>query len=369
MALANVAWILSSNGKKVLVLDWDLEAPGLHRYLAPFLRDKDLTASDGLIDFVIKFATAAATPLQEPAGEAHSDEDWFLPYANILRYATSIQWKFERGGTIDFIPAGRQGPSYSTRVNSFNWQFFYDRLGGGVLLERAKDRMRDEYDYILIDSRTGVSDTSGICTVQMPDDLVICFTLNNQSIEGAAAVARSVYEQRTSAGKPIDIFPIAMRVEDGEKRKLEARKILARERFRAFPNHLGPEERERYRGEVQVFYVPYYAYEEILACVGDNFTDRFSVLAACEQITSYITRNEVTRLVPLSEEDRQRILRVYEESPILDKLREQERLVLLSEEDRSRILRVYEESPIVDKLLEQEQFAEGVLSRFSPKEQ
>ena len=31
MALANVAWILASNGTRVLTIDWDLEAPGLHR--------------------------------------------------------------------------------------------------------------------------------------------------------------------------------------------------------------------------------------------------------------------------------------------------------------------------------------------------
>jgi MinD superfamily P-loop ATPase len=37
MALANVAWILASNGKRVLTVDWDLEAPGLHRYYMPFL--------------------------------------------------------------------------------------------------------------------------------------------------------------------------------------------------------------------------------------------------------------------------------------------------------------------------------------------
>ena len=28
MALANVAWILASNGLKVLVVDWDLDSPG-----------------------------------------------------------------------------------------------------------------------------------------------------------------------------------------------------------------------------------------------------------------------------------------------------------------------------------------------------
>ena len=37
MALANVAWILAANGKRVLVADWDLESPGLHRFFQPFL--------------------------------------------------------------------------------------------------------------------------------------------------------------------------------------------------------------------------------------------------------------------------------------------------------------------------------------------
>ena len=50
MALANVAWILASNGKRVLMVDWDLEAPGLHRYIHPFLRDKELRSSDGVIE-------------------------------------------------------------------------------------------------------------------------------------------------------------------------------------------------------------------------------------------------------------------------------------------------------------------------------
>ena len=50
MALANVAWVLASSGKRVLAIDWDLEAPGLHRYFEPFLADKSLERSTGLID-------------------------------------------------------------------------------------------------------------------------------------------------------------------------------------------------------------------------------------------------------------------------------------------------------------------------------
>ena len=41
-----------------------LEAPGLHRYFAPFLVDKNLIASDGVIDFVIDYTTEAMTPSQ-----------------------------------------------------------------------------------------------------------------------------------------------------------------------------------------------------------------------------------------------------------------------------------------------------------------
>src|SRR6185369_5293034 len=65
MHLANVAWILASNGKRVLIVDWDLEAPGLHRYFHPFLLDKELTATDGLIDFFWVFAEAAMTPVSD----------------------------------------------------------------------------------------------------------------------------------------------------------------------------------------------------------------------------------------------------------------------------------------------------------------
>src|SRR5215470_12611442 len=78
MAVANVAWILASGGKRVLTVDWDLEAPGLHRYYMPFLSDKDLTGSDGLIDLLIEFRDATAT---DPSNHDGADADnWHESY-------------------------------------------------------------------------------------------------------------------------------------------------------------------------------------------------------------------------------------------------------------------------------------------------
>jgi hypothetical protein len=65
MALANVAWVLASNGRRVLAVDWDLEAPGLHRYFYPFLVDRELTSSDGVIDLLIDFEIEALTPAEK----------------------------------------------------------------------------------------------------------------------------------------------------------------------------------------------------------------------------------------------------------------------------------------------------------------
>ena len=65
-----------------------------------------------------------------------------------------------------------------------------------------------------IDSRTGVSDTLKVSTLQMPDRLVVCFTLNHQGIEGALAVAEFVEAQRQKSR--LRIFPVPMRVDPFE---------------------------------------------------------------------------------------------------------------------------------------------------------
>jgi tetratricopeptide (TPR) repeat protein/Mrp family chromosome partitioning ATPase len=286
MTLANIAWILASSGKRVLTVDWDLEAPGLHRYFAPFLNDKDLTGSEGLIDLLLEFrdATAIGVP-----GE--SDDKWHEAYADISPYVVSLDWDFPRNGTLDLLPAGRQGASYSARVNSFDWVEFYERRGGGVFLETIKEKMRADYDYVLIDSRTGVSDTSGICTVQMPDAVVVCFTLNNQGIQGSAAVSHSIYEQRLRKGRDIAIFPVPMRVEPFEKVKLDTRREYAKRMFEVFPAHLAPQSRAQFQEDTQVKYLPYYAYEEILATFGNRpgESESTSLLAPSERLAGYLT--------------------------------------------------------------------------------
>ncbi len=303
MALANVAWILASAGKTVLAVDWDLEAPGLHRYFGPFLEDEHLERTDGLIDLLVQYMVAATKP--PPDSEA-PDPNWYEPYADLVRYAEPLQWRFPDGGRIDLLGAGRQDSTYGERVNRFDWAAFYERFGGSAFLDTAFGQAREEYDFILIDSRTGVSDTSGICTVHLPDALAVFFTLNDQSIDGASTVAKAVRERRAAMddGPGFPIFPVATRIELAEKDKLETRRQLARRRFEPLLHPGLASQADDYFGHAEVLYDPYYAYEETLATVEDEPGRKNSVLAAMETLTGHLTGGEVAELKSVSESKR-----------------------------------------------------------------
>lgn len=309
MALANTAWILASNGHRVLVVDWDLESPGLHRYLHPFLIDKEMQSSRGTIDLIWDFASAAMS--HEEAGDAaFEDDEWVTNRARVERYAVSLDWEFPGGGTLDFVPTGRQDAAYSRRVSGIDWERLYDRQGGGDFFTRLRENMKQDYNYVLVDSRTGFSDTGAICTVALPDVVVDCFTMSSQSILGAYDVAASIRER--SRSRPIRILPVPMRIEDAEKSKLEAGRDDARRTFEPFLAHLDHAARERYWGEVEIPYKPYYAYEEILATIGDRPHQENTLLAFYERLTSAITDGRVTELVPMDEAERRKWLAQFE---------------------------------------------------------
>ncbi|WP_239395273.1 KGGVGR-motif variant AAA ATPase [Frankia sp. CiP3] len=307
MALANIAWILASNGRRVLAVDWDLEAPGLHRYFHPFLVDPELAGSTGVMDMVWDYALATLDTQGDPS------PGWHEPYADVLNHTVSLRWDFERGGVLSLLSAGRQDDAYGAKVNSFDWSSFYDKRGGGAFVEAMKQSMAAQYDYVLIDSRTGLSDTAGICTVQLPDILVTCFTFSTQSIAGTAAVVESVRRQRGE--RDITIWPVPMRVEDGETAKLEASRDLARIHLDHLLKDLDENARDRYWGAVEVPYKTLYAYEETLATVGDRPNQRGTILAASEQLTGYLTDQEIVRQVPLDESERRQLARQFQRQP------------------------------------------------------
>ncbi|MFI7633921.1 FxSxx-COOH system tetratricopeptide repeat protein [Nonomuraea sp. NPDC049400] len=301
MAVANVAWLLASNGLRVLAMDWDLESPGLHRFFRPFLDDSVMSATTGVIDIVNEYRWEAASPREH-------DTDWHLEYAKVVPHAVSLEWRFPKQGTLDFLSAGQQNRDYSSLVSAFDWDTFYERLAGGSFLEALRADIKRNYDYCLIDSRTGLSDIADICTIDMPDIVVDCFTMSDQGIDGAARVAGAISGRHDRHRR---ILPVPMRVDDGEKKKADAGRAYARSRFERFLTDMSAEDRERYWGAVEVPYKRFYAFEETLAVFGDAPQSPGSLLASFERLTEMITQGQVTGLVPMEEPVRLRWLESF----------------------------------------------------------
>ena len=66
----------------------------------------------------------------------------------------------------------------------------------GEFLERTREQWKVDYDFILIDSRTGLSDAAGICTILLSDVVVAMFTANHQSLYGTRDIMRLAQQAR-----------------------------------------------------------------------------------------------------------------------------------------------------------------------------
>jgi len=313
MALANFAWIVAASGKRVLAIDWDLEAPGLHRFFRPFLTDSDLFETDGLIDAFWRFAASAVVKASfaQPNAREYKTE-----VSDALEDSTRrLNQQFAAGGYIDFICAGRQGATYSERVNTFDWKRFYE-LGGAEFLTATKKHLSERYDWILIDSRTGVSDTSGICTIQMPDSVVGCFTMNRQSVDGITAILQSIRDFRSPSvdGSEIKFFPLATRLENGESRRLEIARAYARGHMGKFLPSNAQSNPRAYWDKMEISYRPSYAFEEILAAFGDASGAKGaadSMLSQVEGMAQIVAGEPQLHMPEVLDEDRARVLELY----------------------------------------------------------
>ncbi|MEV4276332.1 FxSxx-COOH system tetratricopeptide repeat protein [Actinoplanes xinjiangensis] len=305
MALANAAWILASNGKRVLAIDWDLESPGLHRFFAPFIDPGMLAGTHGVIDMIREYEWSTTRSERTPG--------WIERYACVQRHSFSLDWEFPGGGTLDFLAAGQQNHQYAGALGEMNWDDFYQNQHGGLFFDAMREDMRDHYDYALIDSRTGHSDIAGICTSHLPDVLVDCFTFSEQGMDGGAQMARQLLSRRS-----IRVLPVPMRVDPAEKRKADIGRMVAMRHFDGLPAGMDEESRMAYWLGVQVPYQAYYAYEETLATFADVSGATGTLLNAYENLVGHITDHEITGLPPIPRGVRSQINARFERKPFAE---------------------------------------------------
>lgn len=200
MALANVAFRLAdTHALRVLAVDWDLEAPGLHEFFG-FDREAMRNAR-GVLDFLRDWQEAVKGGATAPPDV----RSWFLPVLN-QPYAP-------RHGSLALFPAGRMNRGYEARLARFSWRLFYKRYQGAMAIETLRQQLAESADIVLVDSRTGLTDAGGICTIQLPDGVVLMSAPNEQSLRGTERIAQGILEAgglpRAERGAPTMWFSLS----------------------------------------------------------------------------------------------------------------------------------------------------------------
>jgi len=178
MALLNTAAALVREGKKVLIWELDLEAPGLLQIpLFAALRNQ---AKAGTIDIL-------AEPKADFVGQVAG---------LVLMHSENLL----------ILPAGAPGETYFTRYDQVPWKELFSRdqekAVGPSLLYAIRKAIEERFapDFILIDARTGITDLGAVSTLQLPEVVVLVMTMSHQGAAGAA-MAQQIFDR--SLGGPV----------------------------------------------------------------------------------------------------------------------------------------------------------------------
>ena len=336
MMLANAAEHLSRRGLNVLMVDFDLEAPGLERFFCketpnsldppgpnpvPLPDHAQLVASRGVVDLLISFKTLQSLPpptQQPPSSEAAtelateepSEEAPGLPPGlatgstppavppsfpfHVEPLANFIVPIYAAGdGSLSLMTAGRRDDNeyslYAERVRTFDWDEFYAQYHGAQFFSWFGEQLK-RYDVVLIDSRTGITEMSGICTHQLADAVVLFVAANDQNLEGTRRMADSLLRRDlvgSRGGRPLSVLIVPSRVELAEGQKLKD----FSDRFTELAEKRNDDRITFSNGvflDLRVPYIPFYAYGERVAVREPELPIAADLIAATTRICSAI---------------------------------------------------------------------------------
>ncbi|MGB9179683.1 MAG: NB-ARC domain-containing protein [Pyrinomonadaceae bacterium] len=235
MALANVAEYLYRQGLSVLLIDWDLEAPGLESFFYDPRTEAGkeslslIRSQLGLIDLLLAYKRHYPA-LKFPTNSTTTAEQVKLLEEQLPPITPHLYPIHEPGSLEDkpqaalwLISAGwREGErfsGYSQAVQNFDWSDLYINFNGKIYYEWLRAQLERTANVVLIDSRTGVTEMGGVCTRQLADVVVSFTVLNNQNMEGVAKMMKSFKRddvQQARDGRPIETIVIPTRIETSD---------------------------------------------------------------------------------------------------------------------------------------------------------
>ena len=219
----------------VLVIDWDLEAPALHRHFAaPSAEAAAAMPAAGPVSAPAHLAAhLAAQPGAQAADDAEGDAarpgllEFFEACRARLRHTAGrgeeladrvidgVGWQayLERADgrrPLYLLRAGRFDGSYAERAGRLDYPALFDACP--ALFRRFAARLAQHFGHVLVAVGAGRSATVSVCTTLLPDRLVGLFTPAPGSIQGLEGVLRRAIDYRCThedEQRPLMLYPLA----------------------------------------------------------------------------------------------------------------------------------------------------------------
>ena len=323
MALANVAQWLYLQGLRVVMIDWDLEAPGLENFFYASSDDLERVRSQpGVIDILTAYQRefphlaldAEGTSYERMSVAIREHLPALRDFLHTIRKPGELPNHPSAG--IWLLPSGWRAAdrfsAYAETVQSFDWLDFYQRYHGKEYLEWFRKTIDTPgvCDVVLIDSRTGVTEMGGVCTRELADVVVAFCAPNLGNLTGTVTIASSFQRDRlleARSFRPIQTLIVPTRIENTELERKNAFKV----QFEAAVQEFTPptfRDSNRTFWSLQIPYVPHYAYREALVvgvAGGDehleaaykNLTAHLAALAPADSAIHQRCEAELLRLL------------------------------------------------------------------------
>jgi len=201
LALAYTAKRLMECNFRVCVVDFDLEAPGIIHKLLP--AEKIDHSKPGTVDYI--------------------DLCWSdKPPESITEYFYDC--KKSRYGYIKLMSAGKGlGGEYWEKLGTLDWIdiFTGENKEGLFIFELLKQQIRTQLkpDFLLLDSRAGITIVSKVCCSFISDAAILLMANNNENFHGSKLMYGHIKAttQFKVSGVPTDVFCALTRISDPKK--------------------------------------------------------------------------------------------------------------------------------------------------------
>lgn len=169
VALIQTAYLLAENGKRVLLIDLDIEAPSFYDIFRESIK-KDYGIVDYLYDNMYNVKKT-------------------ITLENIIS-----KLNMNLKGEIFLIPAGKITNEYVTRLEKLKEKRIYENQYIQDIIKETKEKYN--IDYTLIDSRTGINNWGALSLIDIAQEVMLFAYPNKENIAGLKLIKELIGEYK-----------------------------------------------------------------------------------------------------------------------------------------------------------------------------